>query len=528
MSNKVESYKEFILRNREEINNIVSLLFIQQDNAVISKIKSAFDSSIKPCYQAYIKRSTGNLSQKHQEFLIQILKNLITSIKKRYYGFPDRTVVAVSQERLFDEIVPKLISVGLLDNTLYPFIILYNAGENLNQISAAFYTLFEQLIEYLDGSSSNIEDLIQICAWASGDNKRRKISLQILDKQEQKANIFLRLQFGHDLKDHKSIPKEFLKECKKYITDFLAADHWIHPRFAFPASYAKKILVNLNNGEYDDATTKLKRLMNEKSSIELIKAKNIVTLNSAGKYLGFSGNFESPPKVAGIVETGNLIAYTSSGKLFHVNFSASGNQIRTLGRVSAKDITYSNEYGIVIVSGSNDIIKVKDAVKIGSLPGSYQHVIGRICGKFIYYYSLAKKRIYRLDLTGDQDPKVNTAYIQLKQTILDLVAFKENLLIAILNSKTTNSYELIELKFGTSEKIIKKLKNKVKLAVLDDKILIIAEDGRVTVLNEKYEEENQFPARIKLDGLTSLFVTSREAIVTYDFTHRIYFLGTSN
>jgi hypothetical protein len=174
-----DRFRKFVMDHRASINGIIAQQWQLVDEHVNSQIRVGFERCVEPCFLAFSRHEDpkGEARARHEEAILAIIMLLLTAIKKRYYAFPDKHIVAVDQEVLFDCIAPRAIEAGLFDESIEPLVLLFNAGEHLRELSSTFYNTMFLLVDIIARHRADLQPIIHVVAWLAGDAKRRAHAL---------------------------------------------------------------------------------------------------------------------------------------------------------------------------------------------------------------------------------------------------------------------------------------------------------------------------------------------------------------
>lgn len=517
----VGTFREFMRSKREHYNPIIKKIFPVQDEILLPRLRDGFLNSMEPSFDAMKARKGPDLDNNQEQRLDALIRLLLMAIKKRYYRFPERNIVSVNQDRLFDSILPNLMGSGMLDNSLDPFIHLFNAGENLGHLSTPFYEYIDLVLPLIIESPTTEKEFIQICAWAAGDIKRRDHALGLLEKLE-KAGEFMWLIQGGQLSDLGNIPKDIMKKFKSVMVTILRSDIWRSVQEPSEPGHVEELQQLAREKKWDEAIEMLTIMETRAQSRNLPQATSIVTLDGMGRYSGFYGQFDAPPKVVGLLGDHALVASTPTGKVFHVSFGGGSIQVRALGSLACKNVILMQEAGMGIVNPQNEIVMLRDGHVIGELPKSYDTFVADSDGIFVYATQPGKKRVYYHDIHGD-----TSGYITAPGPVININSIDEaTILVTMARNGTQQGQEVALFKDFSLERTILTESREFKIAANDGIIVTLAKDGILKTWDISTAPPSKgIPTTINLDGMTSFHATRRNLIITYNFTHRIYFLG---
>nr|MDO8111615.1 hypothetical protein [Candidatus Sigynarchaeota archaeon] len=364
-------FRQFVMEHRKLINDFIDKYFPLQDEAFDSKLRRGFERCVKPVYETMARQeeTPGQLSTTQKENLILLVKLLVLAIKKRYYAFPDKGIVAVSQDLLFDRIASRAAAIGLLGTSFEVFWLLFNAGENLRELSTPFYAIMDDIIDVVQKTRANIQDTIHVSAWFAGDVKRREHAISVLRSGSFPAAVLVKLMFHEVPVDVLDCPPELIQEIRDLLLQFLINDHWFCPAsLSSIEEYAK--LANLLKEKKRNIPAQLKKaLILRDENKHVAGSTSMGFLGKAGSYEGFGGYFDSPPVIAGYSPTGRLMVQTRSGKIFHVDYGGVGARIQFMGDFPCRRLLYTTGGHLVAFTSNNEIVSLSDSRVLGILPG---------------------------------------------------------------------------------------------------------------------------------------------------------------
>lgn len=522
-----DQYRQFMLENRENINELVNKRIRKQDETLFPRLKSGLLNCVKKCYFESISKSDNKkLTENQRKTIFNVIKLLVLSIKKRYYAFPDRSIIGVVQDHFFDKIIPRAIQLNLISESYKFLSLLFNVGENLGVLSQNFYEIIDLFLPLIASEPLDLASLIQVIVWAIGDLDRRQHALRILNAPKISPSILIILQFKSDTPSNAQYSSQKAKLIHDLLLSSLKNDYWRLPGFAIDKEDASIFLQDLQAPKSLIAESTWNDLNKKYAKKTIESLDKLTTIGSLGSYRGFKGHFETPPIILGMVDDGVLIVYTENGGVYYVTYCRNKTSVRSLGTFKAKSLCYSREMGLIGLNQKNEVYALsKGTMKISRIPRTTQSVLSTIFGRSFFILEPNSKLFYRISLING---KASVKRTRLKVLISSIAAISENnvLLVSKRRIKSKTEYHVNEFNFTTKKmKSLVSFNKSIWVATNENYIVFLEKDGKLHVMNRKTGITLDHKSKIQTAGLRSLVITDREIITSYDYTHRIYFHG---
>jgi len=508
-----DRFRKFVMDHRTSINDMVAQHWQLVDEHVNQQLRHGFERCAEPCFLALPR-------PEDEDAVLGVIKLMLLAIKKRYYAFPEKHVVAVDQEILFEKIAPQLAGAGVLGKSLEPLVFLFNAGENLRELSPAFYDIIHSLIDAIEAHPADLQAIIHVAAWLAGDAKRRAYALGILAGGRLPAEVLPMATFKGKLPHSLITGRPIASQLHDILTSSIASDPWLSPAIISEDPGFSKLASAALDGKSAVPGDVAQALATRTASKSMKSTNSVIFLGKAGTYEGFGGMFDSPPVVVATPAEASAIACTTSGRLFHVDYGGLGARIQVLGTTTCKALAHSGNTGLIGLDQDGSIVTMQDGRVLGSIPGYARRVIvtgGKQAAFFLdqdtgIVHMVKGKAISRFKITdGDR--------------VASMAAMDGDRLAVVTNDKTQHEWMLGDVSASGNIKQIASLGGKSLVAACGSFLACLQPDGTILVVDTASGTISRVPSYMDPATVTSFHVTAREVITTHVFTHAIHFHG---
>ena len=523
-----EAFQHFVVANKHAINTFIKQQLPQIGEIIASRLRAGFENCVRPCFLAFLDRTfDSELPESLQGRMLDIIKIVVIAIKKRYYAFPDPAVIAVSQDVLFDRVLPRAARNGMLDASIEPAILLFNAGEHLREIATPFYEIVEKIADIIVNASVDIQAAIQIAAWLAGDVQRRDISIQLLETGTIPPELLVIAFFQPSISRAVKLSSSLARDMHDLFLQIAAHDRWFPPA----ANYLDMEYTRLASLLWEDGLTAIpgnvkEPLLARDEQKNLLRASEYIFLGKAGRYEGFGGDFDTPPVIAGMPWPGSIIVATRSGKIFRIDYGGPGMRIRGVGAVSCKKLACTRDGQLVAIMQNDRVMNIETMLELTSFPA-----IKSVPGDSL----LATAGHQVIYIGKKQDPCIYRGSVNLKQAAPDKIelgspvhamAAIDDERIAIITGPCVDKTWALQVitSDGTTE-YKEKFTKPALVAACDTHVACLQHDGFLLIIELAKNETRLIETRIDPENVTSLCITPREIITTHASTHSVYFHG---
>ncbi|MEX2718817.1 MAG: hypothetical protein Q6353_000670 [Candidatus Sigynarchaeum springense] len=508
-----DRFRKFVMDHRASINDMVAEHWQLIDEHVSQQLRLGFERCAEPCFMSCPR-------PENEETVLAIIKLMLLAIKKRYYAFPDKHVVAVDQEIFFEKIAPRLVGSGLLGNSLEPFVLLFNAGENLRELSRAFYEIMFQLVDIVACHLANLQSIIHVAAWLAGDAKRRAHALKILVEGRLPPEVLSLAAFKGKLALSAITARPVASQLHDIITSSLASDPWLSPAIISEDPTFLKLASIAIDGKSAVPGDVARSLATRAASKAVKNARSVKFLGKAGSYEGFGGMFDSPPVVVGIPSEASLIARTASGRLFHVDYGGMGARIHVLGTTTCKTLAHARDIGLIGLDQDDSIVTLQDGHVVGSITREFGNVLAAAGRRTAFFLDQGTGIAYKA-----RNDAVSKIEIKDGIRIISIAVIDDDRLAIVTSDKNQREWNLEEVSTTGPAINLASLHGKSLVAACDGVLACLQSDGTILVLDSSGKTTTSVPSFIDPATVTSFHVTAREIITTHAFTHAIHFHG---
>ncbi len=497
MTGKYDAFKAFLKQNKDTINRLVNATFPLMDDATSVRVKRGLDLAMEPCFEAFLSaRNVERITDTDAGLLLEVFRLLVISIKKRYYAFPDKHVISVDHDGLFNTVLPAAIRHGLVDTNIDLAVALFNAGENLGEPSARFYQVVLRMVHAFPNDAPARNDLIHVLAWLAGDMMRKDKAIHILRSNATVKKALVSLVAGKSANG--SLQRGGLEGMSMVdsLIDTIAIDTWLDPLSVEWESFGA--------GGFQD--------------VSIPASTGVARIGTAGGYEGFDGPFDTPPRIAGMITEGMLVAYTGSGKVFHVAYGATGTQARVIGLHPGARLLYSSGCGLIAIEKASRALNLKTGKVIHSLDKAnhYKHV--SLAGDTLFFTVAGEKHVGWVGANGTG--KEAPGGIEWSKDI-DLLAGIDSGRALITCGDTIH-----EVRLPGKATLIGKHRDIEWMASSNDHALCTCSTGIACLIDLEKRAIKDLGGTIDAEGITSVALNRREIAITRAFTHAIQFYGT--
>ncbi len=517
-----DRFRKFVMDHRASINDMVAQHWQLVDEHVNEQLRHGFDRCAEPCFLALPRPDDlkGKAKEKPEDAILAIIKLMLVAIKKRYYAFPDKHIVAVDQEILFEKIAPRLIGAGLLGESLEPLVLLFNAGENLRELSPAFYSTVTLLVDTIAMRPADLQPIIHVAAWLAGDAKRRCHALGILAAGRLPPEVLPIASFMGKLSRSAIQGRKIAAPLHDILASSLARDPWLSPALISEDPGFAKLADAAIEGK-DAVPTDVARSLASRAAAKSMKgASSAKFLGKAGSYEGFGGMFDSPPVVVGTPAEASAIVRTTSGRLFHVDYGGTGARIQMIGTTTGRELIHARESGLIGLDQDGSVVALHDGRLLGTIPRPAGRVIAAAGRRAAFFLDQGTGIAYKIG-----DKKSSRFEIKDGDRVSSMAAIDDDRLAVVTSDKGQHKWTLNEVYTGGNMKAIAPLPGRCLVAACGSILACLQPDGTILVLDTADGTTSRMPTFIDPATATSFLVTAREVITTHAFTHAIHFHG---
>lgn len=341
------------------LNGIVARSMPDPGETGIARLERGFSTAFAASLDALIRRAgkhePGVTPLAIDGLAMAIARLLVAAIARRYYAFPDRHVMAVRMDVLFDNVLPKAIDAGCLDGGTGFLEYLFNAGEHLGAASDDFYRAIDAIATSMTLASIPVDVLVHACAWVAGDERYRARALDLVATGAFPPGAFLAVA-------GLAVDPARARATVDAIAPLLAGDRWV-------SVTALRGLPAVTSAVNDPAS--LARNVGAcLAATGLDAAPWIDTVLEAGAFEGLGGSFDTPPVVAGMHD-GQLLVVTATGQVFHGSVTGGpGLRLRRAGTIPSMNVLFLPPGRIIGVDASRKVTDLGTMTAITRLPGS--------------------------------------------------------------------------------------------------------------------------------------------------------------
>jgi hypothetical protein len=519
-----DRFRKFVMDHRASINDMIAQHWQLVDEHVNSQLRVGFDRCVEPCFLAFSCHGdpNGEAGARHEKAILPMIGLLLTAIKKRYYAFPDKHIVAVDQEILFDRIAPRAIEAGLFDESIEPIVLLFNAGEHLRELSATFYNMILLLVDIIAKHHTGLQPIIHVAAWLAGDAKRRAHALATIAAGQLPKEVLPVALFNGKIPAGAVLGRPIAAPLHDILALSLTSDPWLSPAFiSEDPEFAK--LVDAALAGKPGIPREVEQSLASRAAAKVLQMPGpIKFLGKAGRYEGFGGTLDSPPSVVGTTGEASLIARTASGRLFHVDYVGTGARIHVIGTTTCKEMVHVREFGLIALDQDGGIVALQDGRFLGTVPRPAGRVIAAGGPHAAFFLDQDAGIMYEVADGGGAISQLN---LNLKNPIFSMAAIDDGRLAIVSGDQGRQEWTLDEA--TTSGKTIKiaDLSGKSMVAACKSVIACLQPDGTILVRDTAGGTTASVPTFIDPATVTSFYITPREIITTHAFTYGIHFHG---
>ncbi|HME50830.1 MAG TPA: hypothetical protein VKM55_01305 [Candidatus Lokiarchaeia archaeon] len=526
-----EAFQQFVMANKIAINSFIKQQLPQIGENIAARLQGAFNNSVRPCFHAFYERSGADseLPELLQRRMLEIIKLVVIAIKKRYYAFPDPDVIAVSQDILFDRVLPCAAKNGMLDASIDPAILMFNAGEHLREIAPLFYEIMEKIADIIVNESVDIHAAIQIAAWLAGDVQRRDVAIQLLEAGTIPPELLVTAYFQPSISRAVNLSSSLAKDMHELFLQIAAHDRWIPPAANFlDMDYASLASLLWEDG-LDAVPEHIKEtLLARDEQKNLLRASEYIVLGKAGKYEGFGGDFDTPPVIVGMPWPGSIIVATNSGKIFRIDYGGPGMRIRGVGAVTCKKLACTRDGQLVAIMQNDRVLNIETTLELGSIPAIKSipgdSILATAGYQVIYIGKKQDSCIYRGNVNFKQDVPDK---IEIGSPVNTMAAIDDERIAVITGPSDDKTWTLQIIAGDGSAEFKEKFTKPALIAACDTHVACLQHDGFMLIIElaKNKNETRLVETRIDPENVTSMCITPREIITTHASTHAVYFHG---
>jgi len=498
-----KSLISILKNNRDEINKRVEKARQHFPGLDLNAVKYGFKNVFEPLIKA-----VENIRPDQTGFVFSVVLDIfLLAVAKRYYSLPEKRFTQTRLELLFEKLLPSLPEIVAESPTNF-IGKLFNAGENLREKAQEFYTNLVKISDFI--TLKNISEIGQVIAWTVGESRLRKHSLRLLEK--------LPPEFCIKLANIGDIPKSKIEEVAQYIILALKSDKWRKINNPFSPSFIEFL--------QNDKKITQELINKETGTINFSDKRPLVLFNDVGDYIGFKGNFSSPPRLIW-GPNGTVIAYTAQGQIVFLNIDGNGYREKAVRPRDFQILAYNPKVGFVGVTQKGDIINFTTLKKYNeTIKGS--RIMFNYCTSFSsseFIYILYKdKELYKVD-------SENVEKFVLAKNITDLTITSDDKLFTIRyesKDKSKGSYYISELSLDDNFKNIMNIKTDGHLSIKHPFVYIFKEPETLYIYNlENKTLINTHKLPIKMRKCSSFLINEREMFITQKYSHHVICLGTN-
>ncbi|MBN2150522.1 MAG: hypothetical protein JW839_03645 [Candidatus Lokiarchaeota archaeon] len=518
-----ERFHQFVMDHRDAINGMVTRLWPLVDEHLHGRLRRGFERCLQPCFAALSSRAGagGRLRPDGERVMLAVTELLLLAIKKRYYAFPDKDVVAVDQEHLFDHVLPRAIEAGLLDDSARTLALLFNAGENLRELSARFYDTIGPLVGILAKHPDALEPSIHVSAWLAGDARRRSHAAGLLAAGQVPPELLPVAAFKGKVLATALSGRPIAADLHDVLARSLAGDPWLSPAVISedPGFRALADAVASGAGSVPHGAREV--LERRAAAKDLRAASAIKFLGKAGRYEGFGGAVDSPPRAIATTGEASLVAWTMGGRLLHVEYGGTGSRVHALGTAPCTAIARAERAGLLALDGRGGITSLQSGRLAGKCHRPKGQVLAAGAVERVFFHDQSSKAICYVN-PGDEPEVAGT--IKIKRPLSAMAAIDDDRLAAVA-SDGRGGWSLDELAFDGSTRQLSPLPGPSLVAAHEGLVACIEPDGTLLAIDTTSGRAGRLATFIDPATTTSFLVTRREVITTHTFTHAIHFHG---
>ncbi len=519
-----DRFRKFVMDHRASINDMIGQHWQLIDEHLNNQLRIGFERCVEPCFLALSRSegSKGEAGAKHSGAILAIIRLLLAAIKKRYYAFPDKYIVAVDQEILFDRIATRAIEAGLFDESIEPLVLLFNAGEHLREISAAFYNTILLLIDIIAKHRDDLQAIIHVAAWLAGDVKRRAHALATLAADRFPKEVLPVALFNGKIPAGAVLGRPIAAQLHGILTLALASDPWLSPGFISEDPEFAKLADAALAGK-PGILHEVEQSLASRAAAKTLKMPGPVKfLGKVGRYEGFGGTLDSPPTVVGTTGGAGLIARTASGRLFHVDYGGTGTSIHVIGTATCKGLVHARDLGLIAFNQDGSIVALQDDRHLGTVPRPGGGIIAASGPHAVFFLDQDAKIVYRVANDGGTISRLELKH---GDRVSSMAAIGDDRLATVSSDKEQHRWTLDEVTTSGATKVIALLSGKSLVAACESVITCLQPDGTILIKDATGGKTTSVPSFIDPATTTSFHVTPREIITTHAFTYAIHFHG---
>lgn len=512
------------MERNDAINAMIFQHWLVVDEHVGKQLQIGFHRCLEPCFRALVTREATNRITREwsEKAFLAITKLLLVAIKKRYYAFPDKHVIAVDQEKLFDLLLPRAIDTGLIDTSIEPVVLLFNAGENLREVSTPFYMAMVPLLDAMARHPGDLRDAIHVIAWLAGDAKRRQHAIGILSGHKLPPEVLLVTLFKGSIPKESLLDQSITKPISDALASALAGDPWLSPGIVSTDPGFGKLVDVARSGKKAIPRDVEQALAARAASKSMHKPSSIKFLGKTGRYEGFGGMLDSPPIVIGSNSEASVIARSLGGRLFQFYYGGTGIMMHAIGEGNFAELTCTRDRGLVGRLENGIIMALQDGKVIGNIPRPARKLLVTGGRESAFFIDQAANMLHVANLSAG---KLVTHDIRGNGTITSVSAIADGRLAAISIDNKQKTCTLCEIDAFGEVKRIDGLPEGSLVAACQQAIACLQPDGTLRVLDLESGSWASVPTTIDPATTTSFFVTKRELVTTHVFTYAIHFHG---